>query len=132
MVLNNKYFNEYCITCDTIYTSTWKWCKPCQLKYLKENFTSKSEKIDNFIQEMQFKIDSCYDATFEWIPYNKFDNIEKIGEYEFLTVYSAKWKDGPLYWNQVNKKYTRSSDKAVTLKCLFNSQNDIDDFLYEV
>ena len=109
MVLNNKYFNEYCITCDTIYTNTqYKWCKPCQVKYLKENFinwTSKNEKIDNFIQEMQLKIDYYKDIVIEWIPYNQFNNIKEIVKYDLATVSSAQWKDGPLYWNSQTKNF---------------------------
>uniref|UniRef100_U9UBQ0 Protein kinase domain-containing protein n=1 Tax=Rhizophagus irregularis (strain DAOM 181602 / DAOM 197198 / MUCL 43194) TaxID=747089 RepID=U9UBQ0_RHIID len=54
-----------------------------------------------------------------------------------MTVYSAIWKDGPLYFNCNNLKYTRDSckggfatiylatwnDKKVALKCLDNLQN---------
>ena len=42
-----------------------KWCKPCQTDNLKENFTnwtSGNKKMDNFIQEMQLKIDSRRDS----------------------------------------------------------------------
>ncbi|CAG8791308.1 13869_t:CDS:1, partial [Acaulospora morrowiae] len=39
--------------------------------------------------------------TLEWIPYEKFENIEKIGEGGFAEVYLADWKEGPiLYWNK--------------------------------
>ena len=48
---------------------------------------------------------------------------------------SAIWKDGPLYWNGLyglNEKYTRNSNKKVTLKCLNNSQNLIEFVINEV
>src|SRR5256885_84199 len=78
------------------------WCKPCQIKHLKKNFTnwtSGNEKIDNVIQEIQLKIDVPTDIVFEWIPYNNFDDINEINEYDFYTIYSAIWKDGPLRWH---------------------------------
>ena len=75
--------DEYCEKCSEEYTDIKKkWCKPCQIDYLKKNFTnwtSKNEKVDNFIQEMQLKINYYNNIIFEWIPYNQFDNIKEIG-----------------------------------------------------
>ncbi|CAB5369427.1 unnamed protein product [Rhizophagus irregularis] len=133
MVLN-KYFDKHCVKCDKIYTETeYKWCKPCQINYLKGNFinwTSENNEIDNFIQEMQLKI-SYKNITLEWIPYNQFYDIEEICKGWFATVYSAIWKDGPLCYNLKENKYIRESDKAVTLKCFNCSQNVINEFLNE-
>src|SRR4051812_16326644 len=89
-----------CKNCGEEYTSIgWRWCKPCQIESLKENFTnwtSGNEKIDKLIQEMQLKIDRNSDIVFEWIPYNQFSDIKEIGRGGFATVYSAIWKDGRL------------------------------------
>ena len=38
--------------------------------------------------------------TFEWIPYSQFVNINEISSGDFAIIYSAIWKDGPLYYNQ--------------------------------
>jgi serine/threonine protein kinase len=93
---------------------------------------SGNEKIDYFIQKIQFKINSP-DAIFEWIPYNQFDEIKKIGKGGFSTVYSAIWKNGPLlYLKSQDGKYKRDTNKKVALKCLENSQNFINKFLDEV
>ena len=80
---------------------------------------------------MQLKISSHHDIIFEWIPYNQFDDIKKIGEGGFATLYSAKWKDGPLHYNY-ERKYLRKSDQTVALKWLHNSQDISDEFLSEV
>src|SRR6266498_2176294 len=95
-----------------------KWCKLCQINYLKENFnnwTSGNEKIDNLIQEMQLKINDYKDIIFEWIPYNQFNVIKGKGEFSLAT-----WKNGPLLWDK--SKYTRDTNKAtVALKiCSYN------------
>ena len=86
----------------------YKWCKPCQINYLKENF-----------------------IICEWIPYSQFDSIKEISKDDLSTIYSAKWKDGSLYWNKYNKKYIRGSNKEVALKYSHNLQN-INEFLNEV
>jgi hypothetical protein len=126
----------FCILCNKKYTNTKnKWCKPCQISYLKENFanwTSGNEKIDNFIQEMQLKIKDYYDIVIEWIPYNKFDIVEELGEYDsFTSIYLVKWKDGPLEYDKSVKKYTRNPNKIIPFKCLYNIQN-VDDIINRV
>src|SRR5690242_15652747 len=73
-----------------------KWCEQCEKNYLKNNFTnwtSKNEKIDNFIQKEQLKFNYAYGhSLFEWIPYNQFYCIKKLNKNN-LTI--AVWKDGP-------------------------------------
>ncbi|POG77082.1 hypothetical protein GLOIN_2v831754 [Rhizophagus irregularis DAOM 181602=DAOM 197198] len=130
IVLNNS----YCKECGEIYTEKmWaKWCKPCQINNLKQNFTnwtSGNKIIDKFIQEMQLKIEGYDDIIVEWIPYNQFNNIKKIGKDGFAT---AIWKNGSLKYNNKEIRYKRKPNKKVTLKCLNNSQNVISDLLNEV
>ena len=81
---------------------------------------------------MQLKRSSHSDITFEWIPYNQFNNVEEISKGDVATIYSAIWKDGPLYYNYQNKHVRENSDKKVVLKCIHNSQNITDEFLDEV
>jgi hypothetical protein len=108
------------------------------------NLSSGNEKIDKFIQEKQLKIKDHNDIVFEWIPYNQFNEIKKTGKNDLITVYSAIWKDGPLYkknnsnanyllnYYSINDEYTRDSNKEVALKCLHNSTNPIEFVINEV
>jgi hypothetical protein len=81
---------------------------------------------------MQSKIRS-YNDVCEWIPYNQFTNMKEIYDDGFVKMYSAIWKDGPLYYDYFYKKeLTRIHNKKVALKCLYNSQNIIDKILNEV
>ena len=112
-----------------------EWCEPCQINYFKRNFTtwtSGNENIDDFIQEMQLKINSYDSTVFEWISYNQFDNLKEKGKDDFATVYSAIWKSGPLRYNENKKKLMRESNEKVALKCLHDSQNITNEFLSEV
>ncbi|RGB42204.1 hypothetical protein C1646_751240, partial [Rhizophagus diaphanus] len=124
--------SNYCNECGEIYTEIgYKWCIQCQINNLKQNFTnwtSGNEKIDDFIQEMQLKIEK-YDDIVEWIPYNQFKNVKKIGKDGFAT---AIWKNGSLKFNYEEINYKRKPNEEVTLKCLNDSQNVISDLLNEV
>jgi hypothetical protein len=107
------------------------------ISHLKSKFkswTSGNKRIDAFIQERQLNIDNHYDITFEWIPYNQFDQIKETGKNGLMTVYSAIWKDGPLQYKGYSNysNYTRYSDKEVALKCLHNLQNPIEFVINEV
>jgi hypothetical protein len=52
-------------------------------------WSSRNEKIDEFIQEKQLKIKDHNDIVFEWIPYNQFNEIKETGRNNLITVYSA-------------------------------------------
>ena len=108
-----------------------KQCKQCQIDYLSffANWASGSEKIDNFIREMQLKIDSDINMVFEWIPYHQFKDIKKLGKNGFAT---AIWKDGPLYYNTNENKLMRKTYEKVALKSLNNSQNITNEFSNKV
>jgi serine/threonine protein kinase len=90
------------------------------------------EKIDNLIYEMQLRINNHDDIVVEWIPYNQFNNIKKIGKGGFATVYSAVWVDGSLNYYKYKIEYKRTPNKEVALKELYNSQNIASEFLNEV
>jgi len=126
--------DESCETCGKQYI-LYKWCKICHIKNLIS--LSGNENIDNLIQEMQLKTHNPGTMVFEWIPYNQFNEIRETDKNGPITVYSAIWKDGPIYY-QSNSiydhygKYTRDSNKEVILKCLNNSQNLIDFLINEV
>jgi hypothetical protein len=96
------------------------------------NCISGNEKIDDFIQERQLKISIYDDVVLEWIPYNQFNEIKETGKNGFMTIYSAIWIDGPMYYSYEYGNYTRDSNKEVALKYLNNSQNSIESLINEV
>src|ERR1043166_3821437 len=128
-------FSEQCDKCGKRYEN-WsytyiKWCESCQINYLKNNFinwTSENEKIDDFIQKKQLKINHSWNSVFEWIPYDQFNEIKEIVKNDFVEVHTAIWKDGPLHFSN---KWIRKSNGKVVLKCIYNSQNITDEFFNE-
>uniref|UniRef100_U9U0N3 Protein kinase domain-containing protein n=1 Tax=Rhizophagus irregularis (strain DAOM 181602 / DAOM 197198 / MUCL 43194) TaxID=747089 RepID=U9U0N3_RHIID len=129
LVFSYYHFDNYCIKCGNEYVKDEysdkyiKWCKQCQINQLKSNFTnwtSGNKKIDEFIQKSQSRISEYSDTVFEWIPYNKFININEIGKSGFTI---AIWKDGPLYYSSSNGNYKRKLNRKVLLKHWYNLQN---------
>ena len=91
------------------------------------NLTTGNKFIDKFIQESQQNA-KYTNQILEWIPYNKFKNIEYLDKGEFSTIYKAIWLDGPIDdWNFDKQQWDRwtSQEKGyeVILKNLNNSSN---------
>ena len=124
---------QSCKQCGNKYTYEWlKWCKPCEINNLEKNFTkwtSGNEQIDDFIQRRQLEINYT-DVLFEWVSYDQFNDVKEIGKSDLTSIYSAVWRNGPLYYN--NGEWMRKSDEKVALKCFCNSQNITDELLNEV
>ncbi|GBC02011.1 hypothetical protein RclHR1_04410004 [Rhizophagus clarus] len=127
--------NHYCKDCIEIYTDIdYKWCNPCQTNNFKKkfaNWTSGNEKIDKFIHEIQSQLSRYGDIIVEWIPYIQFSDIKEVDKDDFATVYSAIWTNGSLNYDYKKEELERISNERVTLKCLYNSQNIIDQLLNE-
>src|ERR1051325_481504 len=87
LVFCNGYFNNHCEECCKMYTDAHvKWCRPCRVNYLKNNFsswTSENEQIDDLIKEKQLNISSSYDKVCEWISYKQFYDIKKLNNNDF-------------------------------------------------
>src|SRR6266542_6636394 len=127
------YINGLCEECNQEITGYFNWCKACNAKHFQQNFekwTSGNVNIDKFIQETQLSANNCL-KVLEWIPYNRFYNIEYIAKGGFGKVYRANWIDGYIwYWDNENQNWKRhDSNKFVALKSLNNSKNVTSEFL---
>jgi hypothetical protein len=133
LVFSDGYFDYYCRKCDNKYENRYdKWCKLCCINQLKNDFTkwtSGNEKIDDFIQKKQLKLE--HNIVFEWIPYNEFIKIIKEidGEFGFTT---AILKDSPLIYNSEKGMMRKSHHIKVGLRYLHNSPDITCKFSVEV
>ncbi|RIA87997.1 kinase-like domain-containing protein [Glomus cerebriforme] len=112
------------------------WCNTCNAKRFQQNFknwTSGNDDVDKFIQQTQLSAKEHY-KVLEWIPYDRFYNIEYIAKGGFVKVYKAIWIDGLIeYWDNKNKNWTREfPDMDVALKSLNNSKNVTLEFINEI
>src|SRR5437773_785147 len=75
---SNSWICEECNQRNTDY----KWCKACNAKRFQQNFekwTSGNVDIDKFIQHAQLSA-NYYRRVLEWIPYDRFYDIEYIAK----------------------------------------------------
>jgi hypothetical protein len=128
----NNYLCEECNQKNTGFS----WCKTCNAKHFQKNFgnwTSGNDDIDKFIQDTQ--LSSYYSGkVLEWIPYDRFYNIEYIAKGGFGEVYRAIWIDGYIRnWDNKNQNWERrNSHTLVALKSLNNSKDVTREFINEV
>ena len=115
--------------------SGYDWCQSCNSKHFQQDFnkwTSGNKEIDEFIQKFQLNA-TCCEEVLEWIPYEKFRDIEYLAKGGFGTVHKAKWIDGHMRrWDINQNKWERVHNYVIVLKYLNNSQNLTTDFLQEV
>ncbi|RIB02817.1 kinase-like domain-containing protein [Gigaspora rosea] len=94
-----------------------------------QGWTSGNKDIDNYIKGFQLAATE-YENVIEWIPFDKLDNFQKIGEGGFGSVYSAIWSSGKRIIGKI-PKYTqqRTQSYVVALKTLPGPQkNFLDEF----
>jgi hypothetical protein len=120
MVLSDK-----CIECDNIV------CNAIHFQQYFESWTSGSNDIDKFIQNIQLSAHDDASKALEWIPYDRFYDIKYI---EKIGVYRANWIDGYIsHWNNENENWIRSNENMIiTLKSLNISKNIALEFKDEV
>jgi hypothetical protein len=118
------------------------WCTSCNAKHFQEGFkdwTSGNQDIDDVIRDSQLSA-TLESNVLEWIPYNRFIGITKIGNGGYGTVHKAQWLDGRIVgwdtehnkWKRVTVSNKEENAYLVALKTLHNSQNLSAELLNEV
>ncbi|RGB38678.1 kinase-like domain-containing protein [Rhizophagus diaphanus] len=80
--------NLNCPYCNKVYYEEL-WCRECDPQRLMQGWTSGNPIIDKCIKDTMYK--ASLDVYLEWVPFDKFIDIEKIGQGGFSEVYSATW-----------------------------------------
>ncbi|POG75004.1 hypothetical protein GLOIN_2v1770605 [Rhizophagus irregularis DAOM 181602=DAOM 197198] len=109
-------------------------CLSCNSKCFQRDFdkwTSGNGIIDKLIRENQLSVRR--QGLLEWVPYDKFTNVNYIAKGGFAKVYSAIWLDGQIRkWSQLSNSWKRNGSTTIALKVLNNSENISEDFLNEI
>ena len=112
------------------------WCKECVPRELVEGWTSGNHDIDKFIKDTIYNAkDYIYPLFLEWVSFDRFENINQIGEGGFAKVYSATWIDGQAKYKRQDDGSWKKLDPEplnVALKKLNGSQEMSDECLNEV
>ncbi|RIB19965.1 kinase-like domain-containing protein [Gigaspora rosea] len=117
-------------------STSYNWCKECNAERFSQYFQSWSSGngiVDDFIKETQLNAES-YEQVLEWIPFEKFYDIEFFAEGGFSRVYSAIWTEGYiLNWDQSKNQWKRFEARVkVALKVLNNSQEISQEYINEI
>ncbi|RIA97564.1 hypothetical protein C1645_813986 [Glomus cerebriforme] len=92
------------------------WYKSCNIIHFQEDFdkcTSGNKDIDKLIQDIQL---SGLSNKFEWIPYDRFNDIKYIAEGGFAKVYSAIWIDGWIKkWKKESNNWERNGPEKYSI-----------------
>ncbi|PKY24787.1 kinase-like protein [Rhizophagus irregularis] len=119
-----KYKKTKCSECNKLRRPSKKNPQICCTCYKakKRIIPSGNKVIDDFIRYTQIN-DTRKNGKMMFVPYEKFENIELIGEGGFSKIYKATWIDCKISkWGTLN--YTlRSKPKTVALKKLTYSKN---------
>jgi hypothetical protein len=84
---------------------------------------SGNKVIDDFIRYTLTNRNRRF-GKMEFVPYDRFKDLEFIAEGGFSKIYKATWIDGPIRnWNNKKQKYDRHNGIVVALKKLNNSKN---------
>ncbi|RHZ89637.1 hypothetical protein Glove_13g108 [Diversispora epigaea] len=122
-----------CKKCQEVNTGK-QWCNKCNSERLQSefnNWTSEDIEIDEFIQQTQLQATKCIEVI-EWIPFDKFTNIEYLAKGGFGKVFKATWSDGHIIsWNSEKEIWKRSPHVEVCLKSL-NTSTHKSEFLQEI
>ena len=118
--------NGKCANCNR-YNTSKAWCRTCDPQKTIQGWTSGNKNVDDCIKEFQLKATS-YENVIEWIPFNRLDNIQKVGE-----GFSANWLDGIriiscVYDDEGNLQectQSRTPPHKVELKILHDFQNSL-------
>jgi len=93
--------------------------------------SSGNKEVDSLINECN-NIDKY--EVFEWIPFERFTNVEYLAKGGFGSIYKATWLDGPLTgrWDHEENRFKRQGECQVVLKLLHNSKQITSEFINEV
>ncbi|PKC67153.1 kinase-like protein [Rhizophagus irregularis] len=110
------------------------WCQSCYTTIFRkdfDNWTSGDYNIDEFIKKTQINSNNICELL-EWIPFEKFRDLQLIGEGGYSIVYLAKWIDGRILDLNEDGKWERTGENDVILKVFFNSKELSEDYLNEL
>ena len=124
---------KQCSECNKIRTPSDKNHQICQICYKakKKIIPSGNKVIDDFIKYVQTNY-AKNNGKMIFVPYEKFENIELIGEGGFSKIYKATWIDSKISDHDILDYSLQNKSKTVALKKLNNSKNITSKELNEV
>ncbi|RGB40092.1 kinase-like domain-containing protein [Rhizophagus diaphanus] len=120
----NKYEKKKCSECNKARTLSRINHQICHICYIAKRriIQSGNKVIDDFIRYTQTNYVKD-NGKMIFVPYEKFENIELIGEGGFSKIYKATWIDCKISDKGTLDYFLHNESKTVALKKLKNSKN---------
>ncbi|UZO15244.1 uncharacterized protein OCT59_006675 [Rhizophagus irregularis] len=120
----NKYEKKKCNECNKARTLSRINHQICHICYIAKRriIPSGNKVIDDFIRYTQTNYVKD-NGKMIFVPYEKFENIEFIGEGGFSKIYKATWIDCKISDKGTLDYFLHNESKTVALKKLKNSKN---------
>src|SRR2546423_955254 len=98
-----------------------KLCEGCKGKII-DKLTDKcgNEEIARFLYQCKLNKKHYYNSYIQWIPFDRFKNIEYLAEGGFGEVHKATWINSNSYYIIIG----REDDDDVVLKRIYNNSSD--------
>ncbi|RHZ73560.1 hypothetical protein Glove_230g184 [Diversispora epigaea] len=132
MQSNHRSIHGKCKDCQQDNTGS-QWCNTCNSKRFQSEFnewTSEDTEIDEFIQKTQLTA-TKHEEVIEWIPFDRFYNIEYLDKGGFGKVFRAARSDGYIISWDSQRKIWKRLQQDVCLKSL-NTFTNKGGFLQEI
>ncbi|CAG8499598.1 3563_t:CDS:2, partial [Racocetra persica] len=117
--------NALCVRCQSELSAEFS-CLECIKQHIKNNFskwTSGDKNFDLWIQYFQLRYYAKTNKVIEWVPFERFQNIEVKATGGFGIIYFAKWLDGSIIsWDTYKQKFLRGRPGPFILKSM-NTKN---------
>ena len=98
----NNIDHKSCSYCNKPFTKKL-WCKECDPRRMIEGWTSGNNDFDKFIKDTIYDAgEDEYGKFLEWVPFDRFEDINQIGVGGFAKVYSTTWIDGKAEYFEQN------------------------------
>ncbi|CAB4430521.1 unnamed protein product [Rhizophagus irregularis] len=125
--------HKNCSYCNKSFTEELL-CKECDPFMMIEGWSSGNNEIDKFIKDTIYGARNKDRKLLEWVPFDKFKDINQIGEGGFSKVYSATWIDGPKIYEKDDESWEKRKSEPikVALKKLNGSENMSAEYLNEI
>ncbi|CAG8555541.1 4609_t:CDS:2 [Ambispora gerdemannii] len=112
-----------------------EWCKNCNAKHFADDFSkwdSGVDEVNGFIKSTQLSAENSM-RIIEWISFDRFINIENIGNGGYSIVDKATLIGGRIRaWDHDYKRWSRYGNHVVVLKRLLNLKRMTLTFLSEL
>ncbi|KAG9299823.1 hypothetical protein G9A89_003367 [Geosiphon pyriformis] len=118
------------------------YCGACQVLFLEKlykDFSSGNKVVDELIKNPIYTPKYNQKHHFEWIPWDRLKDINKIAKGEFGVIYKATWIDGLIDLNSIKhhgemdyKRNKFTKEKEVTIKFINTSFQKNEELFKEI